>query len=42
MFVLLVMFKPEGIAGMWQDGVAYLKKHYGAGTLPMAAGLTRE
>ncbi len=42
MFMVLVMFKPEGIAGMWQDGVAYLKKRRGAGTPPVAAKLARK
>ncbi len=37
MFMVLVMFKPEGIAGMWQDGAAYLKRRRRAGTPPVAA-----
>jgi len=38
-FVLLVLFKPEGVAGLWQDAVAKRRRKSGATapTLPSAA-----
>lgn len=36
MFMVLVMFKPEGIAGMWQDFVKYLRKHRNGGSASVA------
>jgi len=40
MFMLVVMFKPEGLAGMWQDVAAKLgaRRRARAGTLQPAAG----
>ena len=42
MFMVLVMFKPEGIAGMWQDGVKYLRRRRAAGTPPVVAEPARD
>ena len=37
MFMVLVMFKPEGIAGMWQDLMGAREKRRRARTAPAPA-----
>ncbi len=37
MFIVIVLFKPEGVAGLWQDGVARLRHHR---TAPAAPAMT--
>ncbi len=42
MFMLLVMFKPEGIAGMWPDGVNYVNTRRGTAAPAAVAKAARE